>query len=188
MTFEQLYSELNYVNHSREKRNYYANIVLNNPQLLPTLLEVVFTVDDKISARAAWLFEFVARENLDAILPHLDTYIEKMHTVHLDPAVRPMAKVAEYLIEAFYHKNDNATKKHLTQKHREKITEACFDWMISDQKVAAKAYSMRSLFLLGKEFDWIHGELILILERDYASQSAGFKARARDLIKRMKKA
>jgi hypothetical protein len=59
--------------------------------------------------------------------------------------------------------------------------------MISDQKVAVKAYSMRSLYLLGSEFDWIHEELILILERDFASQSAGFKARARDLIKRMKK-
>ena len=187
MTFQQLYSELNYVNHSREKRNYYANIVLNNPALLPTLLEVVFTVDDKISARAAWLFEFVARENLDAILPHLDTFTERMQTVHLDPAVRPMAKVAEYLIEAFYHKKPNQTKEALTHQHREKIAEACFDWMISDQKVAVKAYSMRSLYLLGSEFDWIHEELILILERDYASQSSGFKARARDFIKRMKK-
>lgn len=187
MTFEQLYSELNYVNHSREKRNYYANIVLNNLELLPTLLDVVFRVDDKISARAAWLFEFVARENLDAILPYLDIYIEKMHTVHLDPAVRPMAKVAEYLIEAFYHKKSNRTQEALTQKHREKITEACFDWMISDQKVAVKAYSMRSLFLLGKEFDWIHDELYMILERDFASHSAAFKARARELMKRMNK-
>jgi hypothetical protein len=188
MTFEQLYSELNYVNHSREKRSHYATIVLNNLELLPTLLKVVFTVDDKISARAAWLFEFVARENLDAILPHLDSYIEKMHTVHLDPAVRPMAKVAEYLIEAFYHKLPNKTQQKLTITHREKITEACFDWMISDQKVAVKAYSMRSLFLLGKEFDWIHEELLIILERDYNSQSAAFKARGRDLIKRIKKA
>lgn len=187
MTFEQLYSELNYVNHSREKRNYYSKIVLNNIELLPTLLDVVFTVDDKISARAAWLFEFVARERLDAILPHLDLYTEKMQTVYLDPAVRPMAKVAEYLIEAYYHKNPNQTKEKLTKQQREKITEACFDWMISDQKVAVKAYSMRSLFLLGSEFDWIHEELLIILERDYLSQSAAFKARARDLIKRIKK-
>jgi len=187
MTFEQLYSELNYVNHSREKRKYYANIVLNNPKLLPTLLKVVFTVDDKISARAAWLFEFVARENLDAILPYLDSYIEKMHTVHLDPAVRPMAKISEYLITAFYHKIPNKTQQELTKKQREKIAENCFDWMISDQKVAVKAYSMSALFLLGKEFDWIHEELLIILERDYLSQSAAFKARARDLIKRIKK-
>ena len=188
MTFEQLYSELNYVNHSREKRNYYANIVLQQPELLSTLLQVVFTVDDKISARAAWLFEFVAREDLDAILPHLNTYVENMQKVHLDPAVRPMAKVAEYLVEAFYHKNDNLTKEKLTKKHREKITEACFDWMISDQKVAVKAYSMRSLYLLGREFDWIHEELLIILERDFATHSAAFKARARQLIKRLKKA
>ena len=188
MTFEQLYSELNYVNHSREKRKYYATIVLNDATLLPTLLKVVFTVDDKISARAAWLFEFVARENLDAILPHLDIYTEKMQTIHLDPAVRPIAKVAEYLIGAYYDKIANKTQEKLTKKHREKIAEVCFDWMISDQKVAVKAYSMSSLFLLGNEFDWIHEELLLILERDYVSQSAAFKARASHLIKRIKKA
>ncbi len=187
MTFEQLYSELNYVNHSREKRKYYASIVLNNPSLLPTLLKVVFTVDDKISARAAWLFEFVARENLDAILPYLDIYIKKMNTVHLDPAVRPMAKVAEYLVEAYYHKIPNETQQKLTLIHRKKITEACFDWMLSDQKVAVKAYSMRSLYLLGSEFDWIHEELLIILERDFHVHSAAFKARARDLIKRIRK-
>lgn len=187
MTFEQLYSELSYVNHSREKRNYYATIVLDNPALVPTLLDVAFTVDDKISARAAWLFEFVARENLNAILPYLDTYTQKMRIVYLDSAVRPMAKIAEYLIEAYYHKSHNKTKEKLTIIHREKITEACFDWMITDQKVAVKAYSMRSLYLLGQEFDWIHDELLLILERDYVTQSAAFKARARDLMKRIKK-
>lgn len=187
MTFEQLYSELNYVNHSREKRKYYATIVLNNPDLLPILLKVVFDINDKISARAAWLFEFVARENLNAILPYLDTYIENMHTVRLDAAVRPMAKVAEYLTVAYDHQTANETQQKLTITHRKKITEACFDWMLSNQKVAVKAYSMRTLYILGKEFDWIHAELLLILERDYNTHSAAFKARARDIIKKIRK-
>lgn len=187
MTFEQLYSELNYVNHSREKRLYYANIVLNNLELLPTLLDVVFTVDDKISSRAAWLLEFVARENLDAILPILDPFTEKMHTVHLDPSVRPVAKICEYLMEAYYAKTPNKTQKALTVSHKEKIISACFDWMIRDEKVAVKAYSMNTLYLLGKEQDWIHEELVLILERDFVSQSAAFKARARHILNKIKK-
>ena len=58
--------------------------------------------------------------------------------------------------------------------------------MITDQKIAPKAYSMNSLFLLGKEFDWIHPELALILERDLHMQSSGFKARARHILKKIK--
>lgn len=72
--------------------------------------------------------------------------------------------------------------KHLTKKHKEKITEVCFDWMISEEKVTVKAYSMNSLYFLGTEFDWIHPELKTIIERDYSSQSAGFKARSRHIL------
>ena len=46
---------------------------------------------------------------------------------------------------------------------------------------------MNSLYLLGKEIKWIHPELITILERDYQSQSKGYQARARQLLKLMKK-
>ena len=71
--------------------------------------------------------------------------------------------------------------------HREKITEACFDWMINEEKVAPKAYGMNALYLLGLEFDWIHPELQIILERDFSLQSAAFKARARHILKKLNK-
>ena len=64
MTTEELYKELNYVNHSREKRLHYANLVIDNPDLIPKLLEILFMVDDKISCRAAWVFEFMCGEKL----------------------------------------------------------------------------------------------------------------------------
>ena len=57
--------------------------------------------------------------------------------------------------------------------------------MITDQKVAAKAYSMNTLYLLGKDFDWIHPELKRILEDNFHSGSAAFKARARHLLKKL---
>ncbi|OIQ22897.1 adenylosuccinate lyase [Lacinutrix sp. MedPE-SW] len=187
MTLETLYQELNYVNHSREKRLYYANLVINNLDLIPKLLKILFMVDDKISPRAAWVFEFICGENIEKIIPYLDTFTQNMHKVHLDSAVRPVAKICEYLIEAYYGKKDSKIKQALSSKHREKITEACFDWMINDAKIAPKAYAMNSLFLLGQEYSWIHPELVLILERDYQMQSSGFKARARQILKKIKK-
>ena len=185
MTNQQLYKELDYVNHSRENRKKYAIMVISNPELIDKVLDILFQIDDKVSQRAAWLLEFVARENLDAILPYLDRITEEMHKVHLDPAVRPIAKICEYLIEAYYHKNANHTKEYLKPIHKERIIELSFDYMITDQKVAAKAYSMNSLYLLGKEYDWIHPELVMILERDFQMQSSGFKARARHIIKKI---
>ncbi|WCO00338.1 adenylosuccinate lyase [Psychroserpens ponticola] len=186
MTTEQLYNELNYVNHSREKRLHYANLVISQPNLIPKLLTILFTVDDKISCRAAWVFEFMCGENLEAIIPYLDRFTQNIHKVHLDSAVRPVAKVCEYLVTANYAKTNNAIKTALNSDHKEKIVEACFDWMINDEKIAPKAYSMNVLYLLGKDIDWIHPELVMILERDYQMQSSGFKARARHILKKIK--
>ena len=186
MTTDQLYEELQYVNHSRENRLKYALMVIDNPDLITNVLDILFKVNNKRSPRAAWLLEFVARENLEIILPHLDRITSEMHKVHLDPAVRPMAKICECLVEAYYSKHDNPVKNRLKTTHKERIIECCFDWMINDEKIAPKAYSMNSLYLLGQDYDWIHTELVIILERDYQIQSSGFKARARHILKKIK--
>jgi hypothetical protein len=124
-------------------------------------------------------------EQLEASFPYLDQFTTNMHRVHLDPAVRPVAKVCEYLIKAYYSKEDHAIKTTLLPKHKERIIEACFDWMINDEKVAPKAYAMSTLFLLGRDHDWIYPELIIILERDFQTQSAAFRARARHILKKI---
>ena len=187
LTKAELYKELGNVNHSREKRLFYANLVINNPALLGPLLEILFDVDDKVSCRAAWVFEFMCSHSIEAIIPYLDIFTDNISKVHLDSAVRPMAKVCELVTKVYYGREDSEIKKNLTVAHKEKIIEACFDWMIRDEKVAPKAYSMNSLYLLGTEFDWIHPELATILERDFHWQSAAFKARARQILKKIKK-
>ena len=125
-------------------------------------------------------------QNLKALLPYLDTFTENLSKVYFDSAVRPVAKICEMLAKAFYSKENNSVKSILQFQHKEKIIEYCFDIMINDEKIAPKAYAMQTLFLLGKDFDWIHLELVQILERDFPNQSAGFKARAKHLIKKIK--
>ncbi|WNH13164.1 adenylosuccinate lyase [Thalassobellus suaedae] len=187
MTTAELYEELNYVNHSREKRLHYANLMIKNPDLIPKLLDILFRVDDKTSPRAAWVFEFMCSNNINTIIPHLDDFTEQMHKIHLDSAVRPVAKICELITKSHTSKQDNQIKKALTATHKERIIEVCFDYMINDKKVAPKAYSMTTLYILGKEYDWIHPELVLILEQDFALQSAAFKARAKQILYKIKK-
>ncbi len=187
MTKTELYKELGNVNHSREKRLYYANMVIDNPKLIDPLLAILFDVNDKVSCRAAWVFEFMCSNTLEAIITHLDVFTENMSNVHLDSAVRPVAKICELITKTYYGKEDSKIKQSLTAIHKERIIEACFDWMINDEKIAPKAYSMNSLYLLGTEYNWIHPELSIILERDFQMQSSGFKARARHILKKIKK-
>lgn len=187
MSLEELYKELSYVNASRENRLKYAHLVLNDLSLFPKLIDVLFMVDDKVSCRAAWVFEFVCAEYIYAIVPYLDKFTSNLKKIHLDSAVRPASKVCGFIAEAYYSKQPNIIQKKLNPTHQEYIVEACFDWMISDQKVATKAYAMTTLYMFGNDFNWIHPELAQILEQDFQIQSAAFKARARHILKKIKK-
>jgi len=187
MTIEQLHEHLTYVNSSRENRQKNAKMVLNDLSLLPTLLDILFKINDNVSCKAAWILEYVCGENLEVIIPYLDTFTKNMSKVHLDSAVRPVAKICEFLVKANYSKQDNNIKNELTPIYQERIIETCFDWMITNQKVAVKAFSMNTLFLLGQDYDWVHPELIIILKQDFHSNRAGFKARANHILKKLKK-
>jgi hypothetical protein len=187
MTFEEFYEELNHVNASRENRLKYAHMVLNDMSLFRKLIEIMFQVDDKISYRAAWVFEFVCEEYIYAIIPYLDTFTPNLKKVHYDSAVRPLSKVCGFIAKEYYSKQPSTLKKALKPQHKEQIIETCFDWMINDEKIATKIYAMETLFLFGKEYDWVHPELTNILEQDFSTQSSGFKIRAKRILKKIKK-
>lgn len=187
MTLEDFYEELSYVDASRENRLKYAKMVLNDMSLFPKLIDIMFQVDDKVSSRAAWVFEFVCDEYIYAIIPYLNTFTSNLKRVHLDSAIRPISKVCGFIADAYYLKQPNTLKKSLTSQHKERMIEACFDWMISDQKIAPKVYAMETLYLLGTEYKWILPELVQILEQDFPTQSAGYKVRAKRILKKVNK-
>jgi hypothetical protein len=187
MSFEEFYKELSNITALRENRLKYANMVLADMSLFPKLIDILFMVNDKVSCKAAWVFEFVCADYLYAIVPYLDIFTKNLKNIQFDSAIRPVAKVSGFIANEYFSKKPNPLKKVLNPYHKELIVEACFDWMISDQKVAPKVYAMETLYLFGKESDWIHKELTVILEQDYSKQSAGFKARAKRILKQIKK-
>jgi hypothetical protein len=185
LTKAQLYEQLNAVDHSRNTRQFYADIIVNDHSLIAPLLDIVFDVDDHISCKAAWVLDYFCNQNLELLIPHLTTFTENISKVYRAAAVRPIARICEALIKKSYSKKESNINKWLTKSHEEKIIEACFDWMITDQKVAPKAYAMQTLYILGYSYHWIHPELNIIIERDFSLHSAAFKARARHILKKI---
>ena len=187
LTKEELYAGLDRMNASRENRQTYANMVLRDISLLPKLIDIVFLVDDKVSCRAAWVLEFVCKDYIYGIIPHLDIFTKNLHNIHLDSAIRPVAKICGFIAKNYYSKETNTFKRMLKPEHKELIIESCFDWMINENKVAAKAHAMETLFLFGQDEKWIHLELVQILERDFQHESPAFKARAKHILIKIKK-
>ena len=177
-----LQNELKLLDHSQEKRKTFCLLLQHNTSSVSEILFFAEQFNDPISYRALWGLEFMCRESLSGLLPYIDRFIRILPKVHLHAGVRRAAKICEHIIIKHYrHKQIYG----LSLKNREAIASACFDWLITDQKVAPKAYSMTCLLYLGKEFKWIHPELKILLENNYVNQSAAYKARARFILSKI---
>lgn len=163
----------------RTNRQRVSNLVLENPELLPFLIEIFFEVDNKLSIKAAWVLEFVLTKKLDWIAPYLDKFTSNIGKLYLGSAVRPAAKICEFIAKAYTSKNNSIIKNVLSKEQIDNIIETGFDWMISQHKVAVKAYTMTTLFLLGKNYDWVHQELQLIIQQNIPKETAAYKARGK---------
>ncbi len=183
----EIYDLLNYVDASRRRRDAACSKVLENPGFLGPLLAIGYQDVHPISSRAFWVLEYVTKEHLFLLLPYLDAFTEKLGEIRLDASVRPAAKICESLLKAYFATTLNSVQKEITQQHLEKMTICFFDWLIGDQKVAVKAYSMTGLLLLGRKFEWIHPELKQIVTENYAKGSAAYQARARMTLKELHK-
>ncbi|MGL5112563.1 MAG: hypothetical protein ACRC6O_07995 [Flavobacterium sp.] len=178
----QLSSQLDYVSGCRDKRVLAAQFVFNHPTYFEELLAICFAVGDQKSYKACWVLEQIAIQKIEWLQPHLDYFSMNLRHLEHESAIRPMSKVSQLLAEA------HSKKKYieLTATQREQITESCFDWLITDTKVAAKCYCIRALFVLGKYNDWIYRELHIILAKDFPTQSAAYKAVSREILKKIK--
>jgi len=186
VTKEELYLSLDYIDATRRKRMDMARLVTANPKLVEPLLQIAFDIDNPVSSKACWILEYVVKANPEYIFPFLDSFSKNLHKLILDSSVRPMAKICEVLIKDYFSNTSNNVQTSLTNEHLELIATCCFAWLIGDHKVAAKAYSMTSLLLLGRKFNWIHPELRMVLEANYAKGSAAYKARARITLDKLK--
>ena len=186
MTKQDLIQQLiNIENAKRINRERVAYLVLDNKELFLYLIEIMFTTDTKISIKAAWVLEIVCEKNLSLIVPYLDYFTKNIGILKHDSAVRPASKICNFIAIEYTSKKDILFKNFLTKIHTDAIVETSFDWLIGNYKVAAKAYGMNALFLLGKNYDWVHTELKLILQQNISNESAGYKARGKitlDLI------
>jgi len=184
---ETLYEKLNNTKAYRQTRLDVAHWVLERPETITSLLDFCFEVDTKISYKAAWILEFVCIERLELLYPHLDSYFENLPKVYRDQALRPLAKICEMLTKAYYKEKNPLALQFLNASHKEQMTSLCFDWLITDQKVAAKVYAMTALYFLGTEYDWIHPELESIIRQHIYDAMPAYKSRGKYVLKQLAK-
>ncbi|MGK0210456.1 MAG: hypothetical protein ACI9D4_000766 [Polaribacter sp.] len=187
MASEELYKKLSYTRAYRKTRLDVAQWVMDHPETFPELLEFCFQKDEEISYRATWILECICLADFKLLLPHLDIFFNTIPNIYKNQAVRPLAKICEKLMIATYKTKNEAIIKSITEAHKSIIIECCFDWLITQQKVACQVYSMLALYFLGTQYDWIHPELKTIINKNIHQGSAAYKARGKYVLQQIEK-
>lgn len=184
MSIEFLTNELlNIETATRDNRKRVADIVVNDESLMAFLITLTFQTDDKVSIKAAWVLEWICTHHtINFLLPFLDDFTSQLNKLKFDSAIRPSAKICEQLATAYFSKNENPVKEKLQQQHIDAIVETGFDWLITPQKIAVRAYTMNTLYLFGLQKDWIHPELKHLIETKIIHESKGTKARGKHIL------
>ncbi|MFL9831861.1 hypothetical protein ABS764_13490 [Flavobacterium sp. ST-87] len=180
----ELQSKLEHLKAYRKDRLLIAEYILENKNDLDELISICLSAEDKNNHKACWVLEFVSYKKLNWLQPYLDFLCKNLKDLTDESAMRPIAKIIQLLVFSHFKKTKNNI--FLSEENLQDIIETSFDWLINDTKVATKAYSIRTLYVLGNQYDWIHPELQIILSKDYANHSAAYKAVAREVLKKIK--
>ena len=186
MNKSDLIAKINSIpNAKRSYRDEVTYFVIENIETFSFLVELTFGNQKKLSIKSSWVLELVCLQNINYLAADLDYFVENIDKPSDESILRPLAKICFLLTEAYYSISDNMIKAKMTDRHKNKIIETNFDWLIDKHKVANQAYAMDTLFLFGKEYDWITTELQLVLEKHIQSGSPGYQVRANRILKKL---
>jgi len=181
-----LLKELNAINNAgRESRLKVAKMVLKDQELFDSLLETAFEHDNELSVKAIWVLELVCEKNLEWIAFNLPYFIKNISKPTEESAVRSISKICNLIAQDYNSKFDSPIKLIMTKNHVSQMIETCFDWLVSDYKVATKAHAMETLYFLGIKTGWVHYELKMIIEKNLPIESPGYIARAKKVLEFM---
>ena len=186
MTLEELQFDIKKVNHSMESRTEAVALIVKYPEILPEVIKRAFN-NEKNHFKYCWWLEFLNRQYIEMLCPHIHKILKGATKLTNDSAIRPIAKIIETFVLKTYGKDPSSTVVDvMTLNVKELMVALSFEWLINEKlNVAAKAYSMTSLYYLGKDVSWVHEELQMVIEQNYAVGSAAYKARARMVLKKL---
>ena len=175
---EILFSRLEKSNAGTNCRNGLRDFIFDHPEHLKDLIEFGTDLNNKNHHKAVWIIEMIAEHQTEMLSPFIEKICQTISGYKNDSAIRGMSRVAFFL-----GTSKNIT---LTEFQKEKLIEICLDWLIRDERVACKVYAMKTLHHFGKKEHWIAEEIKEIVGRDYACQSPGYKAAAKEILKHLK--
>jgi hypothetical protein len=164
-------------NASTNCRNGIRDFVIENPEYMTELVALATDLSNKNHYKAIWIIEMLVETHTKTLVPYIDRICKTISKYKHESALRGMSRTAYFL--------SISKVISLTENQKEKLIEICLDWLIGDAKVAPKAYAMYTLCYYAQKEDWLKEELRNIINKDFYNQSAGYKAAAKEVLRKI---
>ena len=161
-----------------EERKALGNEILKNPECVSYSLELIKQQDSLLATNASYGLDIELRKRIELLQPDLSLFLEVLDLNKIETVSRILAKICELLTAASIKKKTIV----LNASEQQQIIARCFDWLITNEKVAVKVFAMQSIYNLKDTKPWIQDELKAQLTLQYDSSTAAFKSRASKLL------
>jgi hypothetical protein len=159
--------------HSKAQCTKIVKWVGSSQQRFDGLFSLFLNDEYRVVQRAAWPVCYCVDEHPALINKHWKELMQYLKKTNLHDAVKRNSLRLMQDIE-------------LPEKHHGEIMDRCFTYMESPKEsLAVKVFSMSVLGNLAKHYPEIKAELKLIIEDQLPHQSAGFKSRAKKILKQL---
>jgi hypothetical protein len=159
--------------HTKAQTDRIVKYVGNDPKRFAELMQLFLKGEPRVVQRSAWPLSYCVKAHPELIKPYFGDivkYLEKPGT-H-GAAKRNITRLLQHV--------------EIPKRYHGRIMDICFR-LVADPnaEVAWKAFSMTVLERLSQIYPEIKPELRLIIEERMDHESAGFRARARKVLKKL---
>lgn len=161
-----------------QSREAAAAFFIERPHQIPKLVNLAQTSNGRLQIMAFAILDEIAESNISLLAPFLNSLLKLFPLVTHQSPVRCCSRIAMFFLAR------SLTDPNLVSPDEKKILcDQCFDWLISNNRVAAKVNAMYGLSAAAKSDCKIYDMLIPIIENSFAGSSPGYKAAVRKVLR-----
>ncbi|MDP4267018.1 MAG: hypothetical protein Q8880_06255 [Bacteroidota bacterium] len=159
---------------SKNNTLYVAQTIEEDESRFQDLWNLVLNAPYPINARASWVISVLIENNQKCLEIHHEKFVINIDLYKHRSVLRNMLKVISLI--------------NVPQIHHGIIYDRCINFLTDGfMPVAVKVYSMDILYKIAHGIPELQDELILIFQNEIDRNSVAFAAKARKLIKKMRK-
>jgi hypothetical protein len=151
-----------------------AGMVLDKNDLLKDFIALSYSEKNALAQRASRVVSICCCRNPELIQPYRSDIIKNLAHFSSEGAIRNYLKIFSII------------PLKIPPKEKGILINACFDFLTGKHAIALKVYSMEILFRLSNSLPEIGSELSQVLLDGFHEGSAGYKSRARKILRKLK--